>query len=248
MCRPPDSTSERLLSHRRSGTRPGPAGRVTVKAGGVTQKETITYDVRALLHAGDSWFERARREPVGPVPTSERVGLRLHAHDQCGNLAGDEEALVPDDSPIAGFDTGEAQDKTLSDFVDSGPGVTAFSDAPATRTLRATMTPGEVLVAAAGNAAAGSRTVSVESGPITWVKAAPPVSITARLSGHDNGRRADRLRVEAPAAAAGAKVEPFKVKNGKRVLVRTGRLNDHGKVSSGPRTATASGTPRTSPA
>ena len=202
---------------------------VTVKAGDVTQKKTITYDVRALLNAGDSSFERARREPAGPVPTSERVRMQLYVHDQFGNLAGDEEARVTDDSPIADFDTDEPQDRTLSDFVNSGPGVTAFSDAPATQTLKATMSPGEVLVDAAGNAAAGNKTVSVESEPITWVKAAPPVSITARLSGHDNGGRADRLRVTAPAAAAGAKVKLFKVKHGKRVLVRIGHLNDNGK-------------------
>lgn len=202
---------------------------VTVKAGDVTQKKTITYDVRALLNAGDSSFERAQGERTGPVPTGQRVDFQLYVHDQFGNLAGDEDARVTDDSPIADFDTDEAQDKTLSDFVNSGPGVTAFSDAPTTQTLKATMTPGEVLVDAAGNAAAGSKTVAVESDPIIWVK--PPAPIVARLSGVSNGGRADRLTVKAPAAAAGAKVKLFKIRHGKRVLVDVDDLNANGKVT-----------------
>ncbi len=203
---------------------------VTVKAGDVTQTKTITYDVRALLNAGDSSFERAQGEPAGPVPTTQRVDFQLYVHDQFGNLAGDEDARVTDDSPIADFDTDEAQDKTLSDFVNSGPGVTAFSDAPTTQTLKATMTPGEVLVDAAGNANAGSKTVSVESDPIEWVEAAPPPSaIVSRLTGHNNGRRADKLTVTASQSAAGATVKLFKIRHGKRILVATGELNANGK-------------------
>ncbi|MDI6911859.1 hypothetical protein [Nocardioides sp.] len=202
---------------------------VTVKAGDVTQKKSITYDVRALLNAGDSSFERAQGEPAGPVSTTKRVDFQLYVHDQFGNLAGDEDARVTDDSPIADFDTDEAQDKTLSDFVNSGPGVTAFSDAPTTQTLKATMTPGEVLVDAAGNAAVGSKTVAVESDPVIWVK--PPAPIVARLSGVSNGGRADRLTVKAPAAAAGAKVKLYKVKRGKRTLIATGELNANGKAT-----------------
>lgn len=51
--------------------------------------------------------------------------------------------------------------------------------------------------------------------------------ITARLAG-TSGPRADRLRVVAPARAAGARVDLYVVADGKRRLVRTARLNASG--------------------
>lgn len=204
---------------------------VTVKAGGVTQTKTITYDVRALLNATAPSFVRAKGEPKGDVPITERLGMQLYVHDQFGNLAGDERARVNDSSPIADFDTDEAADSTLSDFTNSGPGVTAFSDAPAVQKLTALMTPGQVLVDAAGNPASDpTKTLSVDSDAINWVKATSPAAIVARLRGLNTATGRDKLIVKAPAAAAGARVKLFKVRpNGKRVLVRTGALNSHGR-------------------
>jgi len=60
---------------------------VTVKAGGVTETKTITYDARALLNAGDASFERAQGEPSGDVPTSESLDFQLYLHDQCWSAA-----------------------------------------------------------------------------------------------------------------------------------------------------------------
>ncbi len=208
---------------------------VTVKAGNVTQTKTITYDVRALLNATDPSFKRADGEPSGDVPTTERLGMQLYVHDQFGNLAGDEKARISDNSPIADFDTDESADSTFTDFTNSGPGVTAFSNKPATQTLTALMTPGAVLVDGAGNATSdSSKTLSVDSAPINWVEAtpppAPPVAIVARLAGADLPSGKDKLTVKAPAAAAGAQVKLYKVRaSGKRVLVGTGVLNANGK-------------------
>lgn len=203
---------------------------VTVKAGDVTETRTITYDVRALLNATDASFERANGEPAGDVPISERLDFQLYVHDQFGNLAGDERARVSDDSPVADFETDEAVDNTLSDFVNSGPGVQAFSDAPATQRLTAGMTPGEVLVDNAGNPDVDpSKTMSVQTDPINWVEAAPPPSsINAKLSGTNKGNGKDKLTVKAPGKAAGATVKLYKVVNGKKKLVASGTLNSQG--------------------
>jgi hypothetical protein len=208
---------------------------VTVKAGDVTQTKTITYDARALLNATDPSFERADGEPTGDVPTTEKVGMQLYVHDQFGNLVGDEKARISDNSPIADFDTDESADSTFTDFTNSGPGVTAFSERPTTQTLTALMTPGQVLVDGAGNATADSATtVSVDSDPITWVEPTepqPPVSIVAKLTGSNNGPKPDKLTVTASQAAAGATVKLYKIKNGKRIAVKSGQLNANGKVT-----------------
>lgn len=209
---------------------------VTVKAGSVTKTEAITYDVRALLNATDPSFERAAGEPTGDVTVGDELDFQLYVHDQFGNLAGDEQARISDDSPIADFDTDEAADTTLTDFVNSGPGVTAFSDAPTTQTLTATMTPGAVTVNSTGDPAVDNgATAKVDSDLITWVAATTPdepMAINARLTGSNARNGNDKVSVKAPAKAEGAAVKLFKVKaNGKRVLVKQGTLNANGKVN-----------------
>jgi len=207
---------------------------VTVKAGGVTETRTITYDVRALLNATDPSFERAAGEPTGDVPVDQDLDFALYVHDQFGNLAGDEVARVSDDSSVADFETDEAADTTLTDFTNSGAGVTASSDAPTTQTLTASMTPGAVTVNGSGDPAVdGGKTLAVDSDPITWVEApATPVAINARLTGANKANGADKVTVKAPAKAEGATVKLFVVKpNGKRVLVNTGTLDASGKVA-----------------
>jgi hypothetical protein len=209
---------------------------VTVKAGGVTETKTISYDVRALLNATDPSFERAAGEPTGDVTVGEQLDFQLYVHDQFGNLAGDTVARVTDDSSVADFDTDEAFDTTLTDFTNSGPGVTAFSDAPTTQTLRASMTPGEVTVDAAGDPDANtSKALTVDTDPINWVEATPPPPaqqvIHPKLKGFNTGRGDDKVTVVAR-KADGAKVKLFKVKpNGKRVLIKIGTLNSRGKKS-----------------
>jgi hypothetical protein len=205
---------------------------VTVKAGSVTETRTITYDVRALLNATDPSLERAAGEPTGDVQTSEDLAFQLYVHDQFGNLAGDEQARITDDSTVADFETDEDLDTTLSDFTNSGPGVSAFSAAAATQTLKASMTPGAVTVNAAGDPSTDpAQTLTVDSDPITWVEATvPPSSIVAKLLGFNKGNGDDKVTVKAPAKAAGATVKLYKVKaNGQRVLVKTGVLNAQGK-------------------
>lgn len=207
---------------------------VTVKAGSVTKTETITYDVRALLNATDPSFERAAGEPAGDVTAGDELDFQLYVHDQFGNLAGDGLARVSDDSPVADFDTDEAADTTLTDFTNSGPGVTAFSDAPTTQTLTATMTPGAVTVNGTGDPVVDNgKTVAVDSDPITWVEApVTPVAIDARLTGSNKANGKDKVTVKAPAKAEGAAVKLFVVKaNGKRVLVKQGTLDASGKVT-----------------
>lgn len=207
---------------------------VTVKAGDITETKTITYDVRALLNATDASLDRAAGAPTGDVSTAEQVDFQLYVHDQFGNLAGDEVAHITDDSAVADFDTDEDLDTTLSDFTNSGPGVTAFSDAAAVQVLKATMTPGEVTVNAAGDPAVDNgATATVDSDPINWVEAVePPASITARLFGFNKANGKDKVTVKAPAKAAGAVVKLYKVKsNGSRVLIKTSTLSATGKKS-----------------
>jgi len=59
----------------------------------------------------------------------------------------------------------------------------------------------------------------------------PPAPIVARLTGADNGARADRLTVTTAPAATGATVKLYTVKNGVRKLVKTGTLNADGSIS-----------------
>lgn len=61
----------------------------------------------------------------------------------------------------------------------------------------------------------------------------PPVDntrtdITAHLSGHNNGARPDRLKVNGPNVASGAQVKLFKIVNGKKKLVDFSHLNKWG--------------------
>ena len=67
-------------------------------------------------------------------------------------------------------------------------------------------------------------TVAVNEAPVV-----EPVPVTAKLKGSDNGAKADKLKVTAPAKAAGAVVKLFKIKaNGKKVLVKKCTLNAEG--------------------
>ncbi len=200
---------------------------VTITAGGKTVTENITWDVRALLNAANPEFTRADGEPTNPVAVSQDVDFDLTVEDQFGNLAGDTQARISDDSTVADFRTDEDFDGTLTDFTTSGPGVTAFSDAPANQTLTATMQPGEVVVAANEDSNPNNKTITVDADPIVWVAddTTPPpstgrVAIEAKLFGKNFNAKFDRLVVNAPKIAQGAAVRLFKVVNGnKRIQV-----------------------------
>jgi len=199
---------------------------VTVKSGDVTKTMTVAMNAGVLLNQTDSMLKRTADSPQGNAVVGQDVFFNLYVHDQFGNLVGDEFARVSDDSTVADFQTDEDFDQTLSDFTTSGPGIRAFSDAPAVQTLTAAMTPNEVVVDATGKPDSNSKSETVKSAPIKWA-AAPvvPVAIRAILTGSNNGARADRLTVDAPSKAHGAVVRLYKVVNGVRRLVGKSTLN-----------------------
>ncbi|MCW2764887.1 MAG: hypothetical protein JWO11_846 [Nocardioides sp.] len=201
---------------------------VTVTAGGVTKTQTITFDATAMLNQGSSTLERAAGAPTGAVPVGQDLDFRLLVHDQFGNLVGDQEARVSDDSTVADFTTDEEFDTTLSDYTNSGPGVTAFSGAAATQTLSAVMSPSGVLVDSNGDPGYNNKNVTITSEPIDWVAQPHVDPASSVLLGTNNGAKADKLVVNAPAKAKGAVVKLFKIVAGKRKLVSTDVLDSQG--------------------
>ena len=75
-------------------------------------------------------------------------------------------------------------------------------------------------------------TGSVDAGKFFDLEPTPvpagPVAIEATLTGTDNGADADKLKVNAPDAAAGATVTLYRVLDGHRKAVSTKTLNKHG--------------------
>lgn len=215
---------------------------ITVTAGGVTETETVTYDVRNLLNLGDAELVRADGEPAGDVTVGDEVDFNLFVYDQFGNLAGDEFARISDDSTIADFRTDEDFDQTLSDFTTSGPGITAFSDAPAVQTLFAQLSPGEAVVDDNGDADFNNRNVTVTSEPINWVGVVEPpvedcngVAPTTLISGDDNGARRDIVRFVTEDCAAGDEVTLYKIRgkkpNKRLVEIRTTQVSEDGNLT-----------------
>ncbi|ABL80667.1 MULTISPECIES: hypothetical protein [unclassified Nocardioides] len=200
---------------------------VTVTAGGVTETQDITFDDRYMINQGESSLERAAGEPAGDVTVGENLDFNLYTHDQFGNLAGDQQARISDDSTVADFATDEDFDFTLSDFTTSGPGVTAFSDAPTTQTLIASMSPGAVVVGpTSANPVTQNRNVTVSSAPITWV-AGPQPKVDPQLVVRGRGGKVDRVKANAISDAAGARATVWV--HGKRV--GKGVLNSDGNIT-----------------
>ncbi|MCW2792357.1 MAG: hypothetical protein JWO76_1455 [Nocardioides sp.] len=199
---------------------------VTVKAGNTTVTRTISFDDRFMLNQGASTLERAAGAPQGDVNVGEEVPFQLYVHDQFGNLVGDQDARISDDSTVADFRTDGDFDSTRSDFTTNGPGIVAFSNAPAVQTLMAAMQPGEVLVDANDDPDSNSKNVSVKSDPINWVNKAKP-SPELTLKGSNDGKT-DVLFANAATRAHGATVKLYKRANGAWKLVGTATLNKFG--------------------
>jgi hypothetical protein len=200
---------------------------VTVKAGNTTVTKTITFDDRNMLNQGASTLERAAGAPQGDVPVGEEVPFQLYVHDQFGNLVGDQDARITDDSTVADFRTDGDFGRTTSDFTTNGPGIFAFSDAPAVQTLVAAMSPGEVLVDANDDPDGSGKNVSVAAAPITWVSGPGKQSAELTLKGYSEGKT-DVLFANADSQAAGATVKLFKKVNGAWKRVGLGTLNANG--------------------
>ncbi|MFC5177409.1 hypothetical protein [Nocardioides taihuensis] len=198
---------------------------VTVKAGDVTKTVTLDLDARDPINTPEIALDRADGEPTGKVTVGKDLEFNLWAHDQYGNVVGDQFARISDDSTVADFDTDEDFDQTLSDFTTSTPGIVAFSDAPATQVLTAEMQQQKTVVDDAGDPTDTYPTTMTDSAPITWVKK----TIEVQLKGKDNGGKDDVLTVDGPKSAAGATVKLYKVKaDGSKKLLKTSTLNGKG--------------------
>ena len=204
---------------------------ITVTAGGKTVTKTVTFDDREMLNQGASTLERAAGAPQGDVTVGQEVPFQLYVHDQFGNLVGDQIARISDDSTVADFTTDEDFDRTLSDFTTNGPGIVAFSDAPAVQTLMAAMSPGEVLVDANDDPDGNNKNVSVKSDPINWVAAPTPGPVPAGLTlrGGDNGAADDSLLANAIGKTEGATVKLFRKRaDGTWKFLQKGVMNSKG--------------------
>ena len=183
---------------------------VTVTAGGKTDTVTVDYDVRNYLNMIGAAFVR----DGGSATVPGSIDLKLFAADQYGNLIGDEEASISDDTPVARVteETGGAE----TDFVNDNPTATASSSQQVRQTVSAAINAHETLVAANGDPDENAKTVNATH-VIQW-RSGGPTAITARLRGADNGAKPDKLTVVAPKKANGAVVKLFKVVRGELVL------------------------------
>ncbi len=198
--------------------------KVTITAGGKTATETITYDVRNYLNLAAVAF----RKDGGSTRAPGSVDLKLYAADQFGNLVGDQNATISDNTPVARVvpEPGGA----TTDFINDNPSATASSSQPVSQTVSARVSAAKNTVAANGDRVSGNEVVTGNIG-LNWTKGGGGQSpIVAKLTGKNNGGKADRLTVVAPKKANGAKVQLFKVVRGKLVpagnkVLRNGRAS-----------------------
>jgi hypothetical protein len=200
--------------------------KVTVTAGGKSATETITYDSRDYLNIAAVAFRKDGGSTKIPGP----LDLKFYAADQFGNLVGDQQATIADNTPIARV-TPEPGGAT-TDFLNDNPSATASSNQPVTQTVTGRVNADKNTVAANGDLVNGSETVTGNI-VLNWTKGggSGQTGINAKLTGQNNGPAADVLTVKAPAKAAGAVVKLFKVVGGKNVPAGTKILKANGKVS-----------------
>ena len=193
--------------------------KVTITAGGKTATETISYDVRDYLNLAAVAF----RKDGGSTRVPGRVDLKLYAADQFGNLVGDQPANISDNTPVARV-TPEPGGAT-TDFVNDNPSAAASSSRAVTQVVSARVSADKNTVAANGNRVPGNENVT---GNITlrWGKGGGQAGIIAKLTGKNNGGKADKLTVVAPKKANGAKVKLFKIVGGKLVPAGTKSLRN----------------------
>ncbi|NHC23440.1 hypothetical protein G6553_09690 [Nocardioides sp. IC4_145] len=200
---------------------------ITVTAGGVTETRQVTFDSRNALNIEQ--VELARRGS-GAATIGQDVRFNLFARDQFGNLVGDREATISDDTPEAEISTDGEFNRTTTDFTASNAAVIARSQNEVVQTLTAAINGApRTTVNAAGDPVTETRTATADSEPITWQqKATQPETIVAKLTGNNNGVKQDVLKVKTRKIAAGATVKLFRVVNGKQKLVKTATLNKNG--------------------
>ncbi|MDN4172409.1 hypothetical protein QWY28_05605 [Nocardioides sp. SOB77] len=204
---------------------------ITVTAGGVTETRTVTYDSRNALNVEEVELDR-RGE--GPATIGQDVRFNLFARDQFGNLVGDQQATISDDTPEADIRTDGEFNRTLTDFANANADVVASSQNEVVQTLTAALDVARTTVDADGDPVTATRTATADSEPITWREAVTPPepqqpeAIVAKLTGNDNGAKRDVLKVKTRKVAAGATVKLFRVVNGKQKLVTTAKLNASG--------------------
>ncbi|HEY0948800.1 hypothetical protein [Nocardioides sp.] len=199
---------------------------ITVKAGDKTVTKTVEFDASNVLNLTQGELKRAAGEPSGDVNTGDSVEFNLYTYDQFGNVVGNLDADISDDSAVADFQTDGDFGTTRTDYTVSGAGIRAFSDAPATQTLMARVDGNESLVGANESQASDNNdTLAVSSAPINWVQGTPP-KVDAQLVVTGKGAKVDRIKANAISKAAGAKATLWK--NGKKV--KAGVLNDNGNL------------------
>jgi len=197
---------------------------VTVTAGGKSDTVEIDYDVRNYLNLTAAAF----RKDGGSTRVPGAVDLKLYAVDQFGNLVGDHFAILSDDTPIARVagEFGSAQ--TTTDFLNDNPAARASSSNPVVQTITARIPADENLVDAAGNPAPTTDKNVFGKQVLRWTKS--KTAIVAKLTGRNNGGKADRLTVVTSKKANGATVKLFKIVNGKRKAAGTKTLKN-GRVT-----------------
>lgn len=201
---------------------------VTIKAGDQTVTRTIEFDANHVLNLTEGELVRAAGEPAGDVSVGQEVDFNLYTRDQFGNVVGNLDADISDDSPVADFRTDGDFGTTRTDYSVSGAGITAFSDAPATQTLMARVDGNEALVGAGESLASDTNdTLALSSAPINWVAVTPAPRVDPQLAVSGRGGAIDRVKGNAINKAAGAKATLWR--NGKKV--KSGVLNDNGNIT-----------------
>jgi hypothetical protein len=203
---------------------------VTVKAGSVTKTYTINWNSSDPLNPGS-----VELVPVAGESTSANVGdtveFNVFAKDQFGNLVGNEQVQMFDNTTSADFTTDYFGGYALSDFTNSGPSVIASSDAAGSQVLEARWNnASDNYTNANGAHAQGNETVT-DTATVTWSAPAPRQTIQALLKLRNQVDGDDVAKVNAPSAAAGARVKLFKIKkDGTRVLLAVKTANAHGNA------------------
>ncbi|GGO71394.1 Ig-like domain-containing protein [Nocardioides deserti] len=210
---------------------------ITVTAGGVTETETVTFDSRNALNIGELELVRDGDDSDGAAGIGQDVDFNLFARDQFGNLVGDREVTISDDTPRAEVRTDGEFNRTTTDFATSNSAIVATSQNEVVQTLTATLNDApRTTVDADGDPVTATRTATADSEPISWQPETDQPgngnggkkAIVAKMNGKNNGGKRDVIRVKTWKVAAGAKVKVFRIQNGNRKLMQVGRLNKQG--------------------
>jgi hypothetical protein len=218
---------------------------VTITAGAESEEVTVEFDARNYLNLTDVSLERADGQPAGDVTVGDSVDFQLFAQDQFGNLVGDQDADVSDDTPLADVNTDGNFGETRTDFENDNAGITATSDNEVVQTVMARLGGvNEGLVDDDGDYDGGTRSVS-DSESITWTDEpdVPPVTDcdavapSVLIAGESNGARKDVVRFQTEDCAVGDEVTLYKIRgkksegNKRLVKIRSTESTEDGNLT-----------------